>query len=333
MSEEQVVIEQSNPTNEDNTIDNAINKLYDDMKDVVVEEAQEEAVESDDVSEGEEESPDSEDVVFSFPENMPKELRDKLSEYDEDIQKANVDIFKKMQGSFTKKNQEFAEQKKFADNVAKEFENSGLNVNTTEGQQKIIGNYIAFEKLIAQNPKAAVKQLMEYARIKPEDIGIEAPTASSDDEYLTDEELNNRKQLETFQRRIDQLENEASSKKNQEQLNVVESFMNAKNEAGELLYPHFLAVKDEMGRMADYDKSLSINDLYKRAIRMDDDLYNKTLEAERAKYLRDTEAKRKVDVEKAKKMNGQSLKAGSPKTRINDVDALFDKIATEAGYS
>lgn len=341
MSDEEVVASEPNPTNEDLSIDKALSDLYESAESTEAEvETKVEA--KADVSESEEveESADSEDGAgegeegeFSLPENMPKELQESLASLDIDVQKQSVEVFKKMQGSFTKKNQEFAEQKKLAESINTAFENSGLNVGGYENQQKVVGNYIAFEKLIASDPKAAVQRLMEHAKVKLEDLGITTPTKSSDDEYLTDEELNNRKNNETLQQRIYQLEQNAANSKSQAQQTVVNGFRNKTNEAGELVNPHFDVVKADMMDLADVNPQLTIDQLYTKAVRNNDDLYKQDMEAEIERRLGVKESKRKAEVEKAKQLNGQSLKAGSPNTTVVDGDAMFDQLAGAAGWN
>ena len=341
MSEEEVVVSEPNPTNEDFSIDTALNTLYESVETESAEAEVETIVETEaDVSESEtvteaepeEGETDSEEGEFSLPENMPKELQESLASLDVGVQKQSVEVFKKMQGSFTKKNQEFAEQKKLAENINTAFENSGLNVGGVEGQQRVVNNYIAFEKLIASDPKSAVTQLMAHAKIKPEDLGITTPTTSSDDEYLTDEEKLNRNQIETLQQQVTQLTQNAANSKSHAQQAVVDGFRNKTNEAGELVNPHFDAVKADMMDLADVNPNLTIDQLYTKSVRMNDDLYIKTLEAEKAKYISAADSKRKAEVEKAKKMNGQSIRTGSPATKVIDQDALLEQAAIASGW-
>lgn len=333
MSEKEVVTIESNPTGEDLSIDNAINSLYDSMEEKEV--SSETEVEAEADTEVEQEADDSlnEVEVFSFPENMPKELQESLSKLDEDAQKQGVEVFKKMQGSFTKKNQEFAEEKKLAESINKIFEANNYNVGSIEHKQKLISNYVAFDKLVSTDPKAAVKQLMDYAGIKPEDFGInQAPTDSSD-EYLTDTELKLKTQINALESQIKAITQEKAISREREQYDIVKSFREAKNEQGELLSPHFDAVKQDMMDLADANPNLTIEQLYNKAVRMNDDLFNQTLEQERQKAISSIEAKRKEEVEKAKKLNRQSRPNSSLDSKVVDYDALLEQIATNAGFN
>lgn len=343
MSEENdVVIEESNPTNEDLSIDAAIGELYDSHEaestpetptEESVEEPEAEA-EGEESSEVEVEDEGSEEVEFSLPQNMPKELQESLSGFDEEVQKQGAEVFKKMQGSFTKKNQDFAEEKKFAENINKAFESNGRNVENVEQKQALVSNYIAFDKLLETNPKDAVKQMMDYAGLKPEDFGASpTPTASSEDEFLTESELQTKQTIDALTNKINQLEQASVASSRESQSKIVNDFKNAKNEAGELINPHFDIVTKDMMALSDINPDLEIDELYTKAVRMNDDLYAKTLELEKKRALSGVEAKRKAEVEKAKKLNRQSRPTSSADTSIVDEDAIFEQLVVNAGYN
>ena len=342
MSEENdVVIEESNPTNEDFSIDTAIGALYDEP------EAEEEkpAVEDTEVVEEskdevtEEVADDGEtldDDEFSLPNNMPKELQDALSGFDEDSKKQHTEVFKKMQGSFTKKNQDFAAEKKFAENINKAFDGNGLNVRNVEQKQALVSNYIAFDKLLENNPKAAVKQMMDYAGLKPDDFGAKpTPTDSSEDEFLTDSEQRTKTQIDELTELVRTLTQQSTRSREatqSQEAQIVTDFRDAKNEQGELVNPHWDIVKDEMMDLSDMNPNLTIQQLYSKAVRMNDDLFEQTIEREKKSALEAVDVKRKAGVEKAKKLNRQSRPTSSVDSTIVDEDAIFEQLVASAGW-
>ena len=340
MSEEnEVVIEESNPTNEDHSIDEAINGLFDSLEVTPAEEVEEESDEEvvneatpEDEEEASEESID-EDGEFSLPNNMPKELQEALSGFDEEAKKQHTEVFKKMQGSFTKKNQDFAVEKKFAESINKAFESNGLNVDPAK-KQTLISNYIAFDNLLESNPKDAVKRMMDYAGLKPEDLGANpTPTDSSEDEFLTDTELKTKQTIDALTEKVNQLTNHTTTSKKEAQSKIVNDFINATDDAGEKLHPHFEAVKADMMDLSDVNPKLTIDQLYTKAVRMDDALYEKTIERERKSALSGSDAKRKAEVEKAKKLNRQSRPTSSVDSQVVDEDAQFEQLVVNAGWS
>ena len=344
MSNDDVVIDESNPTNEDLSIDKAIESLYEVTEEPVEgntsaeDEASVEDVDADKESEDNtgntdnaEEGADGEDGEFSLPENMPKEFQESLADLSEEAQKRGVEVFKKMQGSFTKKNQDFAEEKKFVEGLNRAFEDNGLNVGV-EQKQKLISNYIAFDKQLEDNPKEAIKQMMDYAGLKPDDFGASpTPTYSSDDEFLTDSERKTTEQINTLTEQVNKLTQREKQGKAQAQQQVVDEFFDAKDEDGNLLHPHFDLVYNDMKVLAS-DKSLSIEQLYNKAVRMNDYLFKQAIGREKESALKSVEAKRKAEVEKAKKLNRQSRPVSSVDSTVVDEDTMFDQIASQAGW-
>ena len=340
MSEEnEVVIEESNPTNEDHSIDAAISELYDTQEvestpetpatedNEVIEDTQDDVVEDVEVS-------SDEAVEFSLPENMPKELQDSLSNFDQDVQEQGAEVFKKMQGAFTKKNQDFAEEKKFAESINQAFESNGGGVKTIEEKKTLVNNFIAFDRLLETDPKDAVKRMMDYAGLKPDDFGVNLkPTESSEDEFLTDSELKTKQTIDALTEQVNQLTQQGATNRQETQSKIVDDFRNETNEAGELVHPHWDAVKQDMLMLADVNPNLTIEQIYNKSVRMNDDLHSQFIEGERKAALNTADVKRKAGVEKAKKLNKQSRPTSSVDSVVVDEDAIFDQIAASAGWS
>lgn len=333
----------SNPTNEDLSIDNVINSIYEaeeakgasdpeSSTDAVSEQLEaQEAQESEQVAESQEST--SEDTEFSIPNNVPKELQEAIESLsDLNVKKASLDIFKKMQGSFTKKNQEFSEQKKFADSIEEAFKTTGIEV-VGDARKQLITNYLSFDKLIQQNPKEAVKRLMGYTKLSPQDFIEQAsPTDDSDSEFYTETERKLFNTVETLNKKLAALEQQSKASVDQQRVQSVQEFKEAKDEQGNLLHPHFDIVKSEMMDLADSFPNMTISQLYAKAVRLNDDVYKQTLEAEKAKLLKEQEDKRKAEIEKAKKLNRQSYGVKPQNTTTSDMDAIFEKLAINAGF-
>jgi hypothetical protein len=343
----EVVAEESNSVNEDLTIDNAIRELFSESEDKTSEPVSEEAPNDEEelesegstVEEEQEEAADLDaeladevDGDTILPNNMPKELQDSLSKFDEDVQREGAEVFKKMQSSFTKKNQEFAEQKKVAEEIDDTFIQAGLEVDK---KTQFIRNYVAFDNLFASNPKAAVQQLLDYAGLKPEDFGAVTPPAGSsesEDEYLSDAEIQTKQRINELTEQVSQLTKHIQATSNQAQDDIVARFRDAKDEKGELLNPHFNAVKQDMMDLAAINPKLTIEELYKKAVRMNDNLSAQIIESEKKKAIEELQAKRKAEVNKAKKLSRQSRPTSSVDSSVVDEDAIFKQIANAAGF-
>lgn len=321
-----------NPTNEDLSIDNVINSIYEAEEAKEAETATEEVITEEAPTETvAEDKP--EDTEFSIPNNVPKELQEAIDSLDNvEVKKASLDIFKKMQGNFTKKNQEFAEQKKFAESIEEAFKTTGIEVVGDERKQ-LITNYLSFDKLIQQNPKEAVARLMSYTKLSPQDFIEQAsPTDGSDSEFYTETEKKLFNTVETLNKKLAALEQQSKASADQQRVHSVQQFKDAKDEQGNLLHPHFDTVKEEMMGLADSFPNMTISQLYEKAVRLNDDVYKQTLEAEKAKLLKEQEDKRKAEIEKAKKLNRQSHGVKPQNTTTSDMDAILEKLAKDAGF-
>lgn len=366
-----VVTEPSNPTGEDMSLDNAINDLYveqdtpsDDLPvpatDATLDTGEElestetdenvdtpkvddsdDSVDSDklDDNDDNDDTPDVEDGVFNLPEHMPKELREKLEGLSEDVQKASTDVFKQMHKSYTKKNQNLSKQSFLAESVDEAFKKHGMNVDNVKNKATIISNYVAFDKMLRLDPVKAIKLVAERHKIKPDQLG-ESPTKTEkgssdlDTDLLTENEKLLVQKLEAANDKIDKLEQNFDRRESQEQLTAVQRFMKAEDESGNLLHPHFTTVKNDMMDLAEINPNMTIEQLYKKAVRMNDDLYAETIKTERQKIVDENKRKKDERLKKAKAMSRQSLKQNGTQTiETLDEDAMLEKIAVDSGFN
>jgi hypothetical protein len=65
---------------------------------------------------------------------------------------------------------------------------------------------------------------------------------------------------------------------------------------------------------------------------MNDGLYKTTIEQERKAALNDVEARRKAEIEKAKKQNRQNPSLSSVDSKVTDEDSIYELLATQAGF-
>jgi hypothetical protein len=328
-------------SSEQESLEDAISALYDENPDENQEENQQESSESsdleaesepdnekndsDNVSEDDSTDEDGEDGEVTFPEHMPKELQEALKPLGEAAKKAGVDVFQKMQTSFSKKNQEFAEQKRFAEDITIALDSRGYT--SASQQESAIANYIKFDDLVSADPKAAITKLMNHANLKPEDFGV------GGDDHLTEDEILTNNKIDALEQKIKSLELTTSQSRKEKQVQIVNDFREKRDSSGELENPHFDLVKEDMMSLADANPNLTIEQLYNKAVRMNDELYEKTLASREKKIAEKIEAKRKSEVQKAKKQNRQSSKPESHDTKIVDEDAQYEAAAIAAGFS
>lgn len=289
-----------------------------------------------------EEEADDEKESFQVDnyKNLPKDLREKLKGLDESVQQTVVDSYNQMQRNFSAKSRELSQSKQLSEAVDKAFKENGFDNVKPSSQQKLIANYVTFEKQLKVDPASAIKRLAEYHKLTPEQLGYnasaakEAPDSDYDDDFLTDSEKFLKKQIETQSSKITQLEQLLQQQSQRETQTAVQKFASAKDESGSLLHPHFDKVKSIMMDLADVNPNYTIEDLYKKAVRLDDDLYEETLQSEKQRIVEESKRKKAERLEKAKKMSKQSLKRTDAKTSESlSEDEVFEKLAVEAGFN
>ena len=106
------------------------------------------------------------------------------------------------------------------------------------------------------------------------------------------------------------------------------------DDKGNLKHPHFDKVRAKMGNLIDAGEAKSLQDAYAKAVRLDDDLYNQSLEAQRKSAKAEEDAKRKAAVEKAKKVRPRTATAPpSGSVKPSDLDSLLLDSINKAGVS
>jgi hypothetical protein len=229
---------------------------------------------------------------IELPQNMPKYMTDVLkSVKDKKVVESVIELHKNTIKSMQRKSRELSEHKKIAESLNDVFERHGKakvknKISTIEGLLK-------FESVAEKTPKVAIRKLMRALKIDPE-------------EFLNDFVYNGDKLKQTdLQAEINGLKNELKSYKNKsankEVQKEIEAFKNTKDSKGNLKYPHFDELETEMVNLLKVSPNLTLEQLYKKAFRLNDDLYNKSLEEEKAKV------KEKLKLEKAKKISKQNI--------------------------
>ena len=89
-----------------------------------------------------------------------------------------------------------------------------------------------------------------------------------------------------------------------------------------------------MGNLIDAGEAKELEDAYAKAVRLDDELYKLTLDAQRKNAKAEEDARRKAAVEKAKKVRPRTATtppAGSVK--VSDLDSLLMESINKAGVT
>ena len=195
-------------------------------------------------------------------------------------------------------------------------------------------------QFIDRDPVAALKHIAKITKV---DLGslVDAPVQNEDDyDYRTPEEKARDKELEDIKRELQNLKGQ----KSQDELSTInqeiDSFADSVNEEGELKYPHFDRLQNDIFDILGIEKQRlgspknaaerqqRLLKAYQKAILLDDELV-----AERdAELLERAKAKRTAEIEKAKKLKkftGRSPSAVvKPASSKDALSSIYDSWAS-----
>lgn len=150
-------------------------------------------------------------------------------------------------------------------------------------------------------------------------------TDDNDDDYLTDQELKQQKQLEDVKRQLEEIKQEKTFNESQSVQKEVNDFREATDEDGILKFPYFDRVRQNMSLLfqADPSNNLTLEKAYKRAILLDEELAEESM---KETILRDKIHKQKT-LEKVKKNKRFSPNSKEGRTKLSPKDANAKSIA------
>tara|TARA_R110000744_G_scaffold67982_1_gene138429 strand:+ start:1763 stop:2620 length:858 start_codon:yes stop_codon:yes gene_type:complete len=147
----------------------------------------------------------------------------------------------------------------------------------------------------------------------------------NDDDYLTDQELKQQKQLEDVKRQLEEIKQEKTFNESQSVQKEVNDFREATDEDGILKFPYFDRVRQNMSLLfqADPSNNLTLEKAYKRAILLDEELAEESM---KETILRDKIHKQKT-LEKVKKNKRFSPNSKEGRAKLSPKDANAKSIA------
>jgi hypothetical protein len=146
-----------------------------------------------------------------------------------------------------------------------------------------------------------------------------------DDDYLTDQELRQQKQLEDVKKQLEEIKQEKTFNENQSVQKEVNDFREATDEDGILKFPYFDRVRQNMSLLFQTDSSnnLTLEKAYKRAILLDEELAEESI---KETVLRGKIHKQKA-LEKVKKNKRFAPSSKEGRTKLSPKEANLKAIA------
>lgn len=266
--------------------------------------------------------------VLSAPDHWPSEDKERFANAPKDIQQWMIDRDKAVARTITEKTQALADERK-----------------TLAPVQQVLGQWRGYFNQLGKQPLQAVNELVnaDYvlragtpaqkqqaleAIIREYGLGDPGYTEPTDPNVaaLNHEISQLKAQLGQFQ----QSQQQAETLRTKE---TIDGFASAKDGQGNPLHPHFDAVRETMGRLISAGQASTLDDAYKMAVRLDNSIYEQTLEAERKRVAEEEARKLKEAAEKARRV-GRTAGGGAPggQQAVSGLDNILVGALQQAGY-
>lgn len=259
-----------------------------------------------------------------------------FAKWPKDVQTAVLERHKAMEADYTRKTQEIAETRK-----------------TFEPLNQTLGKWSPYLQQLGLKPEQALDQLLTVeqnlrhgtpdqkaqalaylaelyqAQLPPQNSGDpNAPQAQGDPRVT---QLS--RQLADITRQLTDFKSQAALQERQRAESEFNALAQTKDSTGQLKYPHFEKVKQSMIQLVATGQADSWDAAYSKSVRLDDELYNQTVELERKRVQDDLEKQRQEAVTKAKNAAPVKTSSALPKGNAGakDLDSIISGAMTKAG--
>ena len=268
--------------------------------------------------------------ALAAPTTWPAEHREAFSDLPEEQQNFMLQREKERDAAFTRKTTELAEQRREVEGVAgvlapykEQMRAHGIS------EAEYISRLMSYDNALRQNPQAAIGQLAQHYGINlSNDSGVDW-----EDENPTDPRfMQLQQELKQTKDEIQSFKQGQIHREQQQVVGQVEAFAAEKDSKGNLKRPHFEAVRERMGRLITAGETTDIQEAYEKAVRMDDDLYKQSIDAERRAVAKQEDSRRQAAVDKAKKA-APGRTSGAPPSGVlkeSDLDSILRSTIGEA---
>ena len=256
--------------------------------------------EQEEESESEEDESKSENSLLP-PKNFSHDEKNYFNSLDEKGKKIMLKKWGNLESGYNEKYKNIAKERKQYQELDEIYEpvRRNLDLNGVTPVQ-YTRQLIAADRFISENPIDGIKWLINQYNVDPAMLN----QGQSEQEYQDPSNI----ELTKLKESVNRLESEISNRKVQVAQKSINEFKNSRDSEGNLKYPHFDKLEKEMSNIYLSTGVSDLEKLYYKALRLDDELYQKSIDLEVAK--RQKELQKKADLTKAKssKMNVRSSK-------------------------
>ena len=273
---------------------------------------------------------DSKEPPLEAPKNWSEDVRSKFKDLPRDAQEYMLKRDKEMTADYTRKTQEVAEQRKSFESLDKVIAPMRQQIAASGvGEAEYISRLLNADMALRNNPKMAIKQLAQGYGIDLSSIEETVDWNDSDPQIAQLKQQN-----QAILAELNQFKQQNLQSARQQTEAQINGFANTKDDKGNLKYPHFDKLRVKMGNLIDAGEAKGLEDAYAKAVRLDDELYKESLEAQRKSAKAEEDARRKAAVEKAKKVRPRTATAPpSGSVKATDLDALLMESISKAGVT
>ena len=273
---------------------------------------------------------DSKEPPLEAPKNWSEDVRSKFKDLPRDAQEYMLKRDKEMTADYTRKTQEVAEQRKSFESLDKVIAPMRQQIAASGvGEAEYISRLLNADMALRNNPKMAIKQLAQGYGIDLSSIEETVDWNDSDPQIAQLKQQN-----QAILAELNQFKQQNLQSARQQTEAQINGFANTKDDKGNLKYPYFDKLRVKMGNLIDAGEAKGLEDAYAKAVRLDDELYKESLEAQRKSAKAEEDARRKAAVEKAKKVRPRTATAPpSGSVKATDLDALLMESISKAGVT
>ena len=249
------------------------------QSDEAEESLQEEVIEEEAEESQEDEQDEVEDITEKefplVPNNWSKEEKEafqKLIDSDDEDKRMAAEIMLERYNSFKKtffdKTQEYSKNTKELKSINDVFApvQQMMQANNVD-KASYIKNMMQWESILARDPVNGVKAVMAKFNVKPSQIAPKDDEFDLDDDDLTEPSNNVNNNYASKQ----ELQEIRTAIANQPLMTQIAQFANATDSTGKSLHPRFEEVKPIMGQIIQSKKAATLEDAYRKAIKVIDD--------------------------------------------------------------
>ena len=250
---------------------------------------------------------------------------------DEALRDSLIEEGKKSRQDLDRKRLELGESKKAIEAFEKAAEANNLNLSRQQ-YADVFKNYAEFEALVKNNPTEAVKALAKSKGVDLNGLTEKpaVPTEDVEDDYLTDEELKTRNEIQTLREELSSLKNKQKLSEEDAARQELNDFVNAQDAEGKIKHPHFDKVREDMHLLFNKgDASMTLEKAYKKAVLMNDEL----VELREKELISKVEKDKIKKIEKAKKLKKQATLSSKVSATANDFRSRMSRDFDKMGIS